>query len=1226
MQHSKGLESPELGRTVSRSRSTSMSSDSQLSRTHLLAPPPVIPAPSYIASSAAAQIITADQEFNAADFVADDEGHGSSASALVTREALSALNAFLDNLLFNILAAAKSTQLVNIRPAVAEVLKPRLAKEMVSAADDELSEYLGGPEDEQIEFRGGQTSIGDFDLVRSWKLTRLRCMVYTRLGDMEEDDEEDYINQEILGEDEGGLRRLASHVGYITPAASIFLTSIIEHIGEQALVIAGETARSRLSANLGDDNESVEAGANRGSMDRLIVEDHDMERLALNPTLGRLWRTWRKRVRGANLSRAVSRESLRHRHSLVFMNGSRKNSAVTIGEISPRSASSRSATSPLSETRPELDPASVPLPVSEHDIQEIETPNFLPELDTSDVQTMQAVVAHKVRPHSLMVLTLPSPRSPSSNGNSPLTPKIQTVKITRHARSRSLPNAGPEEASGVEEPAERSSPTPSEERRRLETMYEHDEDDEPDVEQRHQSKVDGTANKPRTADEKEPADATAATPSTSGASVEVATSAASSTSVSSSALIEELEGHETGEKPVLAIDESTTPGPIDAAPGTQGVDSTPAQPAADHDDASQAPDADLSTTEPSAPPTAQPSADDAAVDKLPRPVSISGESTHSDSSRTLPFKSSTPPLVTGSHQRYGRSSPGISSVNSGIERAAVQRLSGRYSASVASSIYSKPRRSGSFSSSRERRPVTAGSSTSQVSSKLKGLIGRPGDSGSIRLRSSSEVSRVSTRESTYEDTSGLDDLIRSEETIHFTLTPKSMREMELPDSPRWRAQQPSTVDLTDLEKSTSPPAETIPRSRTSTASSKSIVDLPTVPKYSQPKPRSIEIPATNPQQKSMVGPARDAKQSLESTSDFSNFLKSTGPNTPTTPATIESSPLKSPRLRRLSDATEIAKKLTRPASGAVSVSSSARSGPRMEARSAVVPRGDQTSDLIDFIREGPPTAGAHRIPRTVAPFRDTMDSDELQAIEPGRTGTAAPSVASSTAEKSMTSIGSRTGLLESTSRTSAPTVLAKETSMMSSGAVSASDDFRPPRTRRRVPDPYAIDLDDDDLDDLLEEPKPKRDEESLIDFLRNVPPPEAAPAPQPLATNTNARRSSSAGFGGASVKARLLRNTSSEKTPLPKASKSSLRQQPDSYVGGTSNYTVKVSMERNAGGMNGAYGLKTASSRQTETSALADFLKNTGPPEPPVTRPPVAVKSKDSGFARLFVRRKKVEA
>ena len=98
-----------------------------------------------------------------------------------------------------------------------DVLKPRLAKEALSAAEEELSE-LGGAEDEQTEFRGGQEPGGDFDLVRSWKLTRLRCMVYTRLGDMvswglffcsngprgrvtiltkpqEEDDEDEYLNE-----------------------------------------------------------------------------------------------------------------------------------------------------------------------------------------------------------------------------------------------------------------------------------------------------------------------------------------------------------------------------------------------------------------------------------------------------------------------------------------------------------------------------------------------------------------------------------------------------------------------------------------------------------------------------------------------------------------------------------------------------------------------------------------------------------------------------------------------------------------------------------------------------------------------------------------------------------------------------------------------------------------------------------------------------------------------
>lgn len=156
MQHSKGPEFPELARTLSRSRSTSMSSDSQLSRIHLLSPPPVNPPPSFIASSAAAQIITTDQEFNTADFVTSEEDNGANASALVTPEALSALNGFLDHLLYNILATAKSTQLACIRPAIADVLKPRLAKEVVSAADDELHEYMGGGKMNSLNFAAGR--------------------------------------------------------------------------------------------------------------------------------------------------------------------------------------------------------------------------------------------------------------------------------------------------------------------------------------------------------------------------------------------------------------------------------------------------------------------------------------------------------------------------------------------------------------------------------------------------------------------------------------------------------------------------------------------------------------------------------------------------------------------------------------------------------------------------------------------------------------------------------------------------------------------------------------------------------------------------------------------------------------------------------------------------------------------------------------------------------------
>ena len=165
----------------------------------------------------------------------------------------------------------------------------------------------------------------------------------------------------------------------------------------------------------------------------------------------------------------------------------------------------------------------------------------------------------------------------------------------------------------------------------------------------------------------------------------------------------------------------------------------------------------------------------------PRPPS-SAESTYSEHSRVRQRPSPLPLRSGSNHQKShpGRLSPAVSTTSSGTERAAVQRLSGRPTTSVASSNHSssKPRRSESFSSNRDKRPLTAGSTTSQVSTKIKGLIVRQGDSSSPRVRSSSETSR-GTGDSSHDEKTGLDDLIRSEETIHYTLTPRSMREIEV---------------------------------------------------------------------------------------------------------------------------------------------------------------------------------------------------------------------------------------------------------------------------------------------------------------------------------------------------------------------------------------------------------------------------------------------------------------
>ncbi|KAL4920019.1 hypothetical protein BDW62DRAFT_199430 [Aspergillus aurantiobrunneus] len=1247
---------PELATTMapsrSRSRSASISSDSQLSLIHL-APPSVNPPPSFIAASSASQIITSDQEFNAADFVADDEDDS---GALVTAEALSTLNGFLDHLLLNILAAAKSTQLASIRPAVADVLKPRLAKMVVSVADEELSDYLGEAEDEQIEFRGGQTPNGEFDLIHTWKLTRLRCMVYTRLGDMEEDDEEEYIAQEGLVDDEGAPRRFTNHIGNITPAAAIFLTSIIEHIGEQALIIAGETARSRLSPKIvvECDEENGEFSKERGSMNRLIVEELDVEKLALNPTLGRLWRTWRKRTRTPNLSRLASRDSLRRRGTLGLH--SRKSSFSVADDAQSQLSPPIEETQP--DTQTEVDPVSVPLPMRENDVEEIENPEFV-DAETGEVQTMQAVVAHKVRPQSLMVLTLQSPRSSSSQASSPATPVAGSAPSSRHARSRSLPSApclpdvplSEQVQSAQRRPS--ASPTASEERRRLETMYEHEERE--DAERLPRTKKDNQRQKlavPTATTESPQPKSNPGLPSgppeederlksiATGIAVpaaEIGTSPTNDTDKSTFLIepdTEVIEDQGTAEKPSLTSvqrpkrkpsrdvtyrdEQSIVPAPLASEKVVRDVAESQSEkqnedvptlvhPVTDH----------TPSTEPSAslPPTpareVRPSLDSI---RGSRPASNSGDSARSSYSRS--YHRPSPLNLTSGSQRSATSS--VSS--SMTERAAVQRIPTRASTSATSSSQpsnlTKPRRSGSFGSNREKRPMTAGSTTSQVSIKLKGLISRPNESGPPRPRRDSEASGVSGETGdSYDDTSGLDELIRSEETLHFTLTPKSVREMDFPDSPKSKPQRSNTADLADFIKTTGPEDAARPRISTRSATSSSQPSPKSrVPEKSKPSP--IHVPRPVAAQKSKPGQARDARPANESSSDFAQFIRNSGPASPQLSA------------KRSSDVLEPSKK-TRAGSA---ISSSIR-GPKLQARSATNCKGEgnSTSDLIDFIREGPPSAGGRRIPRTVAPFHtpNPLDSDDFAYEQ------STPSISStqgeSTATKSQVSVGSRTGLLDSsngpsTKARAAPT----KPHSSSSGKMTGDEDPRPKRTQRRIPDPYNLDWDDEEFEEMLEEPKSKREEESLIDFLRNVPPPESEPQVQPLSVNNAPRTKTPTGsFGGASsMKARLLRTTSSEKGPSSRApsskfSQASLRQQSgqqsSQYARRPSNYTTKSNSERNTDAM---YGLPSVSERQTETSALADFLRNTGPPEPPQPPP-----SKDSSFSRrFFVRRKKIEA
>ena len=485
--------------------------------------------------------------------------------------------------------------------------------------------------------------------------------------------------------------------------------------------------------------------------------------------------------------------------------------------------------------------------------------------------------------------------------------------------------------------------------------------------------------------------------------------------------------------------------------------------------------------------------------------------------------------------------------------------------------------------------------------------------------------------------------------------------------------------MADFFKNTAPPGSGLPKSRPP-APAKGINGL-----RSHPPDANVPLPSPlhdsyNPgatvrergfsgaSTKSKVAGAgpRSAKVSdaraVQDMRDFADFAKSTGPSGPDElPKSID------PRIATSRMSNDIQ---TGPRSPGQRKSSSQpvqrqnsntsnqtrKTIFRLQARAPTVTTGEQ-SDLIDFIREGPPQGkGNHRIPRTVAPFRTTMDSDDMQALGSPRDreiqvprSSLTSTQDSSIIDKSMhSSFNSRTGLLESTDR--AASKYNGTNSSKALPSVADSEDFKPQRKQRRVKDPYAIDT---DSEDEIESDAPG--EESLVDFLKNNSPPRgSSPAPLTGQLNKAPKSTQQPGqqtTGSPTMRDRLLRKTSlsgfgqrstsygsskNEERPSPPPSYNSVGGRPtsphltqngsrfDSYRAAEPTYAAHVDRNRAPKSNARVPGPIRQGGPRTGTTDLADFLRNTAPP-PTTTQTYVPSPPKEeSGFAKFFSRRRRV--
>ncbi|SCN91929.1 uncharacterized protein FFM5_05201 [Fusarium fujikuroi] len=1194
-----------------RSRTQSISSDRPSTIAHSLMSPPLAVSPSaaFIAASAASQIVTNDHDSHA-DTWYDQHGiEPASDPALVSGEALQLVNNFLDQLLFNFLSKSQATTLANLRPAVSEVLKPKLAKDAVNNADEELREYLGdGDEEDYVPPTGDKARDWDLELV--WKRTRLRCMVYSSLGDMEEEDEDLYMEQENL---ELGAHESVSDV--ISPAVAIFLTSVLEYMGELTLTVAGQAAYHRLRAKY--QKEINEGTRNPVDVaDRIVVEEQDMERVALDRTLGRLWRGWKKRIRSPVIDlngRPFSRASNGHlRQDSVFTD------SPVLSRVPTRDAEAEAQAEAV-------DPAQVALPIGSNDVDEIEIPGLAYNSDDEDEGLEAEEEVGGRRPKSLLILPLGIIQGlPTPTLSQPNTPDFAGRK-----RSNSLPTPGASpyraaakrskekdavlvKASVVEEKQEpveeaKTEQTSSEETRDVKEIDGSKPKDElvpepvaPKSKRLSKIITSRIQSRQEIADEDptyEKAEIlTSARVSVAGSSspalsdtggpfplrrsssvhsariIDVAGPKSPSGSRSPSAdaadrirraslTIPPSSGLSNG---VSAVDAqaqnspatSTRPGPKSRSPVDAMRGSVPGAATISEFDEEM----DRNRTREQRPhkyiayqPSTPTVPEAASPTEAKRPQTIVGSPHHSpflqQSSSSTKVVSTRP---TSTSETVPEKSAEVLRKPAGYSNRHAARndkvpTSPTHSIGMVSIERSRTRDSDEDGGNAQTpRPThTSGSSASSGTSRLKAV------------RTSEDNGSRSAMARNFEE------LIQSNQTITYTLTPENMRNMDHKQS------LDNSVFKGSIKNDDT-------RAHNRSRSSSAATDMKRAsPHHRVGDDRMKPLPSPNPNRPRMSAAPRDARVPSESTADFAEFIKSTGP-------AGDSRPMQ--------------------------------------------------------LRNGPPGANSNRIPHNIAPW-DTTGAEEPaggKAVDANIPDIRYSQASTHGTESSMpsihSSINSNTALLKNKGQP-APT-----------SKMFDEDDMMPKRKTRRVKDPYAIDFSDDEDDEvLLATPKPPaKKEESLAEFLMNYePPPE--PVTTPISQKIPKKKASAPSLIG-----RFTRKESNNSNTAPVSPKGNDTRSLSSRAGFRNYIPIQVNVPSGYD----KYGMPTgenssrpsqpassassghrvpmkkfeprdAVSNVSRTSDLAAFLRTSEPPPEPVMAPPPPKEESSSSLSKMFSRRKK---
>lgn len=429
--------------------------------------------------------------------------------------------------------------------------------------------------------------------------------------------------------------------------------------------------------------------------------------------------------------------------------------------------------------------------------------------------------------------------------------------------------------------------------------------------------------------------------------------------------------------------------------------------------------------------------------------------------------------------------------------------------------------------------------------------------------------------------------------------------------------------------------------------------------------------------------AREPRVMTESTQDFADFIRSTGPSrepdvkpilNSANRSTTSLHSLRSAHINGASRSNSVASQdRTRSLTKSAITAESIPPVPPMpnKGKSTMRPReaststaGNGNAELIDFIRSGPGLEGQHRISRTVAPFRTTMDSDQLTDMGDRLNGDQpldlrlntnvgqSPSLAS--AGSRTPTRGGRTGLGGSNAAHTVHPAHSGQPQRLSAmpgnspvarepspdGALPRATTGVPGRRRYRNKDPYAIDMSDEDDDLLTALPKNKRQEESLMDFLNNTEPPKDN-APRPLVNGNpgqarsvmNKARTSSINSLRAAANADAARTKSVQSTNGPRPGSSSRPNSAAPRPRGNSaasrpGSAPRPKMEARSPGdaSKDKFGSRPGTfQKPSNTRDLADFLKNSGPEDDKSAPAPIVGRQSKLSAKDAAKAQKKVE-